>query len=123
VEVAAVNLTPSGSAPAADYVPRGRERSPRLVRIGRRRWPKQGTAEQWIKEGKAATHWTRLSCHRFRANEVRLTSFQQRLFKTGGRLIRHARSFILQLAESYLTVNLFRQMLQRIEQLAWHPTG
>jgi hypothetical protein len=23
-------------------------------------------------EGKAATHWTRLSCHRFRANEVRL---------------------------------------------------
>jgi len=23
-------------------------------------------------EGKAATHWTRLSCHRFGANEVRL---------------------------------------------------
>ena len=23
------------------------------------------TAEQWIKEGKAATHWTRLSCLRF----------------------------------------------------------
>jgi len=22
-----------------------------------------GTAEQWIKEGKEATHWTRLSCH------------------------------------------------------------
>ena len=32
----------------------------------------RGTAEQWIKEGKAATHWTRLACHRFRANEVRL---------------------------------------------------
>src|SRR5947207_6741990 len=32
----------------------------------------RGTAEPWIKEGKAATHWTRLSCHRFRANEVRL---------------------------------------------------
>jgi DDE family transposase len=30
------------------------------------------TAEQWIKEGKAAIHSTRLSCHRFRANEVRL---------------------------------------------------
>ena len=27
---------------------------------------KRGTAEQWIKEGKQATHWTRLSCHRFR---------------------------------------------------------
>ena len=72
---------------------------------------KRGTAEQWIKEGKQATHWTRLSCHRFRANEVRLqlsvlaynlgnlwrrlglpnrikswslTSLQQRLMKTGG---------------------------------------
>src|SRR5207245_1219830 len=109
----------------------------------------RGTAEQWIKEGKAATHWTRLSCHRFRANEVRLllgviaynlgnllrrlilplaiqswslTSLQQRLFKTGGRLIRHARYFVLQLAESYLTASLFRQILGRIERLAWHPS-
>jgi hypothetical protein len=95
----------------------------------------RGTAEQWIKEGKTATHWTRLSCHRFRANEVRLllgviaynlghllrrlvlqlaiqswtlTSLQQRLFKTGGRLIRHARYFLLQLADSHLTPTLFR---------------
>ena len=109
----------------------------------------RGTAEQWIKEGKEATHWTRLSCHRFRANEVRLllgviaynlgnllrrlvlpvtiqdwslTSLQQRLIKTGGRLIRHARYFTLQLAESYLTGPLFRQILRRIERLAWHPT-
>jgi DDE family transposase len=109
----------------------------------------RGTAEQWIKEGKAATHWTRLSCHRFRANEVRLlmgviaynlgnllrrlalplaiqnwslTSLQQRIFKTGGRLIRHARYFTLQLAESYLTRPLFRQIVARIERLAWHPT-
>ncbi len=109
----------------------------------------RGTAEQWIKEGKAATHWTRLSCHRFRANEVRLllgviaynrgnllrrlvlpvaiqrwslTSLQQRLFKTGGRLIRHARYFILQLAESQLTQRLFAQIIRRIERLAWHQT-
>lgn len=108
----------------------------------------RGTAEQWIKEGKTATHWTRLSCHRFRANEVRLllgviaynlgnllrrllpvsiqswslTSLQQRLFKTGGRLIRHARYFTLQLAESSLTGSLFRQILGRIERLAWHST-
>jgi hypothetical protein len=33
---------------------------------------KRGTAEQWIKEGKQAARWTRLSCHRFRANEVLL---------------------------------------------------
>jgi len=110
---------------------------------------RRGTAEQWIKEGKAATDWTRLSCHRFRANEVRLilgiiaynlgnllrrlvlpftiqtwslTSLQQRLFKTGGRLIRHARYFVLQLAESHLTRTLFRQILGRIERPAWHPT-
>lgn len=91
----------------------------------------------------------RLSCHGFRANEVRLllgviaynlgnllrrltlplaiqswslTSLQQRLFKTGGRLIRHARYFILQLAEGHLTRRLFGQIVGRIERLAWHPT-
>ena len=32
----------------------------------------RGTAEQCLQEGKQATHWTRLSCLRFRANEVRL---------------------------------------------------
>jgi len=47
---------------------------------------------------------------------------QQRLLKTRGRLIRHARYFTLQLAESYLTGPLFRQILRRIERLAWHPT-
>jgi len=73
---------------------------------------KRGTAEQWIKEAKQAVKMTRLSCHRFRSNEVRLwlgviaynlgnlwrrlvlpkgigtwslTSLQQRLVKTGGR--------------------------------------
>ena len=33
---------------------------------------KRGTAEQWIKESKQAVALTRLSGHRFRANEVRL---------------------------------------------------
>lgn len=51
-----------------------------------------------------------------------LTSFQQRLFKTGGRLIRHARYFVLQLGERHLTQRLFGQILGRIERLAWHPT-
>jgi len=51
-----------------------------------------------------------------------LTSLQQRLFKTGGRLIRHARYFVLQLAESYLTSTLFRQILGHIARLAGHPT-
>ncbi len=51
-----------------------------------------------------------------------LTSLQQGLFKTSGRLIRHARYFILQLAESHLTGSLFRQIVGRIERLAWQPT-
>ena len=33
---------------------------------------KRETAEQWIKEGQQAVKRTRRSCHRFRANEVRL---------------------------------------------------
>jgi hypothetical protein len=47
----------------------------------------------------------------------------QALFKTGGQLIRHARYFILRLAESHLTARLFRQILGRIERLASHPIG
>jgi hypothetical protein len=47
-----------------------------------------------------------------------LTGEQQRLFKTGGRLIRHARYFNLQLAESHLSGSLYRHTLQRIERLA-----
>ncbi len=35
----------------------------------------RGTAEQWIKEGKNAVNWTRLSCHDFTDNQVRLQLF------------------------------------------------
>jgi len=110
---------------------------------------KRGTAEQWIKEGKQAVKLTRLSCHRFRSNEVRLalsviaynlgnlwrrlalpqrignwslTSLQQRLVKTGGRLVKHARYYWLLLAESHLTRRLFGAMLSRIEALS-SPAG
>jgi hypothetical protein len=110
---------------------------------------KRGTAEQWIKEGKQAVKMTRLSCHRFRSNEVRLwltiiaynlgnlwrrlvlpqrigswslTSLQQRLVKTGGRLVKHARYYWLLLAESHLTRRLFASMLRRIDGLPL-PSG
>ena len=105
---------------------------------------KRGTAEQWIKEGKLAVNWTRLSCHRFRGNEVRLwlsviaynlgnlwrrlalprriqnwslTSLQQRLVKTGGRLVKHARYYWLLLAEGHLSRRLFASMLRMIAAL------
>ena len=86
----------------------------------------RGTAEQWIKEGKYALNWTRLSCHKFVANQVRLwlfilaynlgnffrrlalpeaikswslTSIQTRLIKIGGRLVRHARRLVFQVID------------------------
>ncbi|HEY2524010.1 MAG TPA: transposase [Candidatus Binataceae bacterium] len=104
----------------------------------------RATAEQWIKEGKQAVAMTRLSCHRFRANEVRLwlsaiaynlgnlwrrlalpreignwslTSLQQRLMKTGGRVIKHARYYWLLPAESHLTRRLFGAMLGKVAAL------
>jgi hypothetical protein len=46
-----------------------------------------------------------------------LTSMQQRLVKTGGRLVKHARYYWLLLAESHLTRRLFGGMLQRIVTL------
>jgi len=46
-----------------------------------------------------------------------LTSLQQRLVKTGGRLIKHARYYWLLLAESHLTRQLFGSMVRRIAAL------
>jgi|RhiMetdeSRZDD1v2_1073273.scaffolds.fasta_scaffold114204_2 hypothetical protein len=46
-----------------------------------------------------------------------MTSLQQWLFETRGRLIRHARYFTLQLVERYLTRGLFSQILGRIARL------
>jgi hypothetical protein len=43
-----------------------------------------------------------------------LTSLQQRLMKTGGRLVKHARYYWLLLAEGHLHRRLFGQMLRRI---------
>jgi hypothetical protein len=115
-----------------------------LSRAVVRFYNKRGTAEQWIKEGKQAVKMTRLSCHRFRSNEVRLwlsviaynlgnlwrrlvlpqridhwslTSVQQRLVKTGGRLVKHARYYWLMLTESHLTRRLFGSMVRRIAAL------
>ena len=65
--------------------------------------------------------WRRLVLPR-RIDSWSLTSLQQRLVKTGGRLVRHARYYWLLLAESHLTRRLFGSMLQRIWALPV-PTG
>ena len=51
-----------------------------------------------------------------------LTSLQQRLVKTGGRLVKHARYYWLLLAESHLTRRLFAGMLAKIAMLP-SPAG
>jgi hypothetical protein len=108
----------------------------------------RGTAEQWIKEGKYALHWTRLSCHRMVANEVRLMLFvlaynmgnfmrrlalpeavkhwslrslQTKLIKIGGRLVRHARRLVFQLAEVAVSRALFAAILERLTRLRLAP--
>src|SRR5664279_4021673 len=60
--------------------------------------------------------WRRLVLPK-RIENWSLTSLQQRLVKTGGRLIKHARYYWLLLAESHLTRRLFGGMLRRIAAL------
>lgn len=97
----------------------------------------RGTAEQHIKEGKNAITWTRLSCHHFAANAVRLqlhalaynlanflralalpeeakrwsmTTLRDRLVKIGAKIVRHGRSIIFQMAEVMVSRGLFQQI-------------
>lgn len=109
-----------------------------------------GTAEQHIKDGKYALKWTRLSCMRFVANEVRLqlhalaynlanflhtlatpeaierwslTSLCERLIKIGARLVRHARYAVFQMAEAALPKGIFAGILALINGLRGPPSG
>jgi hypothetical protein len=108
----------------------------------------RGTAEQWIKEGKYALNWTRLSCHRLVANQVRLhlfvlaynlgnflrrlglpkaikdwslRSLQVKLIKMGGRIVRHARQIVFELAEVAVSRELFAAILERVSRLRLTP--
>ena len=107
----------------------------------------RGTAEQWIKEGKHALNWTRLSCHSFEENQVRLqpfalaynlanflrrlalpravkhwslTTLREKLIKIGAKVVAHARYTTFQLAEVAVSRQLFRAILERIRRL-WLP--
>ena len=105
---------------------------------------KRGTAEQWIKEGKYALKWTRLSCHDFVDNQVRLQLFalaynlgnflrllalpksikdwslrtmREKLVKIGAKVVKHARYVTFQLAEVLVSRSLFCEILERIHRL------
>jgi hypothetical protein len=110
----------------------------------------RGTAEQWIKEGKRALRWTRLSCRAFRDNAVRLqlfalaynlanllrslvlptevaqwtlTTLREKLVKIGARIVRHGRYLVFQLAEVAVPRALFAAILGRIERLRGPPVA
>jgi hypothetical protein len=117
-----------------------RRLAPRVVKF----YNGRGTAEQWIKEGKNAVKWTRLSCHDFVDNQVRLqlfvlaynlgnflrrlalpravkhwslTTLREKLIKIGAKVVTHARYVIFQMAEVAVPKQLFRAILERIRRL------
>ena len=108
----------------------------------------RGTAEPYIREGKNAIKWTRLSCRKFRNNEVRLqlhalacnpatfmrtlalpaevghwslTTLREKLVKIGAKVVRHGRYVTFQLAEVAVPGKLFQKILELINDLRPRP--
>ena len=109
---------------------------------------KRGTCEQWIKEGKGAIKWTRLSCRTFAANAVRLqlhalaynlgnflrtlatpepikdwslTSLKDKLIKIGAKVVNHGRYVVFQMAEVAIARQMFQEILRLIAELRPQP--
>ena len=109
---------------------------------------KRGTCEQWIKEGKGAIKWTRLSCRTFAANAVRLqlhalaynlgnflrtlatpepikdwslTTLKDKLVKIGAKVVSHGRYIIFQMAEVAIARQMFQEILRLIAELRPQP--
>jgi len=108
----------------------------------------RGVAEQRIKEGKNAVKWTKLSCHDFVDNQVRLqlfalaynlgnflrrlalprrvshwslTTLREKLIKIGAKVVCSARYVTFQMAEVAIPKQLFAAILQRIGRLRSPP--
>jgi hypothetical protein len=104
----------------------------------------RGTAEQWIKEGKNAVKWTKLSCRRFKDNAARLhlfalaynlatflrqlvlpklikgwtlTTLREKLVKIGAKVVSHSKYVLFQLAEVAGHRQLFAAILELIARL------
>jgi hypothetical protein len=109
---------------------------------------RRGTCEQYIKEGKGAIKWTRLSCRTFAANTVRLqlhalaynlgnfmrtlampktverwslTSLREKLIKIGAKVVSHGRYVTFQLAEVAVPRRLFAEILSLVARLRAPP--
>jgi hypothetical protein len=108
----------------------------------------RGTAEQWIKEGKGAIKWTRLSCRTFAANAVRiqlhalaynlgnfmrtlamprtvqpwsLTSLREKPIKIGAKVVSHGRYVTFQMAEVAVSRQMLADILSLIARLRAPP--
>jgi hypothetical protein len=108
----------------------------------------RGTAEQWIREGKSAIKWTRLSCRTFAANAVRLqlhvlaynlgnfmrtlampktaqpwslTGLREKLIKIGAKVVNHGRYVTFPMAEVAVSRQMFADMLALIARLRAPP--
>ena len=108
----------------------------------------RGTAGQWIKEGKNAIKWTRLSCRSFAANAVRLqlhalaynlgnfmrplampktaqswslTSLREKLIKIGAKVVSDGRYVAFQMAEVAVSRQMFVDILSLIARLRAPP--
>ena len=106
------------------------------------------TCEQYIKEGKCAVKWTRLSCRSFAANAVRLqlhalaynlgnfmrmlamprmaepwslTSLKEKLIKIGAKVVSHGRYVTFQMAEVAVSRQMFQEILSLIARLRASP--
>jgi hypothetical protein len=109
----------------------------------------RGSCDQYIKQGKNAIKWTRLSCRAFAANAVRLqlhvlaynlgnfmrrlaipktaqpwslTSLREKLVKIGAEVVSHGRYVTFQMAEVALPRQMFADILSLIAQLRAPPT-
>ena len=109
---------------------------------------RRGTCEQYIKEGKNAIKWTRLSCRTFAANAVRLqlhavaynignfmrtlampktaeswslTSLREKLIKIGAKIVSHGRYVTFQMAEIAVPRQMFADILSLIARLRAPP--
>jgi hypothetical protein len=110
---------------------------------------RQGTAEQWIIQGKNAVKWTRISCRNFRNNQVRLqlfalaynlgnflrrlvlprsikqsslTTLLAKLIKIGVKIVNTSGYFYFQIAEVTVPRGLFASIPSRMGNLKLEVT-
>jgi hypothetical protein len=143
--VAKVEWHPGQLCPIIGFIVSNLPRSPEGIVAF---YNQRGTCEQYIKEGKNAIKWTRLSCRTFAANAVRLqlhvlaynlanfmrtlampktadpwslTGLREKLVKIGAKVVSHGRYVIFQMAEVAVSREMFADILALIARLRAPP--